>query len=162
MVRVSIYVQYGPHVYMLEASSADDICRWMGYSKAGSIRGTTLHVLGVSASAIKMTPFEIIKERSTRMLVALECLKAGQKACTADKDGNIGTGNKGKNNFGDYNNGNNNIGVPATLSNRITASTNISQPSALLTAPKPSTTIPTTQPSTTIPTTQPSTNLTAS
>ncbi|KAL6770918.1 hypothetical protein ACKKBF_B40710 [Auxenochlorella protothecoides x Auxenochlorella symbiontica] len=85
----------------------------MGYSKAGSIRGTTLHVLGVSASAIKMTPFEIIKERSTRILVALECLKAGQKACTADKDGNIGTGNKGKNNFGDYNNGNNNIGVQA-------------------------------------------------
>ncbi|KAL6777910.1 hypothetical protein ACKKBG_A16190 [Auxenochlorella protothecoides x Auxenochlorella symbiontica] len=101
---------YGPHVYLLEASSADDICRRMGYAKAGSFRETTLHILGVSASAIKMTPFEVIKERSTRILVALECLKAGQKACTADKDGNIGTRDKGKNNFGNFNEGNNNIG----------------------------------------------------
>ncbi|KAL6766646.1 hypothetical protein ACKKBG_A36830 [Auxenochlorella protothecoides x Auxenochlorella symbiontica] len=103
-------VIYGPHVYMLEASSANDICRWMGYAKAGSFRETTLHVLGVSASAIKMSPFQVIKERSTRILVAVECLKAGQKACTADTEGNIGTGNKGKNNFGNYNEGNNNIG----------------------------------------------------
>ncbi|RMZ53360.1 hypothetical protein APUTEX25_004848, partial [Auxenochlorella protothecoides] len=34
----------------------------------------------------------------------------GQKACTADSDGNIGAGNKGKNNFGTKNDGNNNIG----------------------------------------------------
>ncbi|KFM29364.1 hypothetical protein F751_5802, partial [Auxenochlorella protothecoides] len=84
--------------------------RWMGYSKAGFVRESTLHTLGVSASAIRMTPFEVIKERSTRILVALECLKARQKACTADKDANIGNGNKGKNNFGDNNVGNNNIG----------------------------------------------------
>ncbi|RMZ54114.1 hypothetical protein APUTEX25_002691, partial [Auxenochlorella protothecoides] len=72
---------------MLDVSSADAIC-----------------------SAIKMTPFEIIKGRSTRILLSVECLKTGQMACIADKNGNIGTGNKGKNNFGDYNDGNNNIG----------------------------------------------------
>lgn len=57
-----------------------------------------------------MKPFEINKDRSARILVAVECLKAGQKACTMDKDGNIGNGNKGKNNFGDYNIGDWNIG----------------------------------------------------
>ncbi|KAL6781236.1 hypothetical protein ACKKBG_A10330 [Auxenochlorella protothecoides x Auxenochlorella symbiontica] len=109
---------------MLEVSSAYDICRWMGYAKAGSFRETTLHVLGVSASAIKLRPFEVITARSTKILVAVECLKAGQKACTADKNGNIGTGNKGKNNFGNNNVGNNNIGAPATPSRWITSSTN--------------------------------------
>lgn len=93
--------------------------RRMGHAKAGSFRETTLHTLGVSASAIKMTPFEVIKERSTRILVAVECLTAGQKACTADKDGNIGTGNKGKNNFGNYNEGNNNIGEQARESDGV-------------------------------------------
>lgn len=82
----------------------------MGYAKAGSVRETTLHVLGLSVGAIKMSPFEVINERSTKIMVSVECLKAGQKACTADKNGNIGTGNKGNNNFGDYNDGNNNIG----------------------------------------------------
>ncbi|KFM29270.1 Pyruvate kinase isozyme G, chloroplastic [Auxenochlorella protothecoides] len=95
---------------MLEVSSADTLCRWMGYAKAGSVRETTLHVLGLSVGAIKMSPFEVINERSTKIMVSVECLKAGQKACTADKNGNIGTGNKGNNNFGDYNDGNNNIG----------------------------------------------------
>ncbi|KAL6780024.1 hypothetical protein ACKKBG_A14700 [Auxenochlorella protothecoides x Auxenochlorella symbiontica] len=103
-------VRYGPHVYMLETQSADDICRWMGYSKSGAIKETTLHILGLPVSAITMKPFEINKDRSARILVAVECLKAGQKACTMDKDGNIGTGNKGKNNFGDYNIGDWNIG----------------------------------------------------
>ncbi|KAL6771045.1 hypothetical protein ACKKBF_B40755 [Auxenochlorella protothecoides x Auxenochlorella symbiontica] len=104
-------VTYGPHVYMLEVSSADNICRSQGYSKAGSVKASTLNDLGISVSAIKLSPFEIIKNRSTRILVAVECLRAGQKACTADKDGNIGTGNKGKNNFGDKNVGDNNIGI---------------------------------------------------
>ncbi|KFM25695.1 hypothetical protein F751_2537, partial [Auxenochlorella protothecoides] len=63
--------------------------RSQGYSKAGSVKTTTLNDLGISVSAIKLSPFEIIKNRSTRILVAVKCLKAGQKACTADKDGNI-------------------------------------------------------------------------
>ncbi|KAL6780841.1 hypothetical protein ACKKBG_A08665 [Auxenochlorella protothecoides x Auxenochlorella symbiontica] len=103
-------VTYGPHVYMLEVSSADDICRWMGYSKSGSIRESNLYILGLPVNALNMSSFEISKDWSTRILVAVECLKAGQKACTADKDGNIGTGNKGKYNFGDNNEGNWNIG----------------------------------------------------
>lgn len=82
----------------------------MGYSKSGYIKETSLDILGLSVSAISMEPFEINKDRSTRILLAVECLKAGQKACPADKDGNIGTGNKGKNNFGDYNVGDWNIG----------------------------------------------------
>lgn len=56
-----------------------------------------------------MSPFEVITARSTTIIVAVECLKAGQKACAADRDGNIGTGNKGKYNFGD-NVGDSNIG----------------------------------------------------
>lgn len=57
-----------------------------------------------------MSPFSVIEARSTEIIVGVECLKAGQKACVADKDGNIGTGNRGKNNFGDYNVGYDNIG----------------------------------------------------
>ncbi|KAL6776019.1 hypothetical protein ACKKBG_A19470 [Auxenochlorella protothecoides x Auxenochlorella symbiontica] len=71
---------YGSHVYMLELNSADTFCKSQGFSKAGSVRKTNLDILGLP------------------------------KSCTADKNGNIGTGNKGKNNFGDYNDGNNNIG----------------------------------------------------
>ncbi|KAL6779299.1 hypothetical protein ACKKBG_A10325 [Auxenochlorella protothecoides x Auxenochlorella symbiontica] len=62
-----------------------------------------------------MSPFEVIKVRSTKIIVSVECLKAGQKACTGDKNGNIGTGNKGKHNFGHNNEGNINIGVPTDL-----------------------------------------------
>ncbi|KAL6770390.1 hypothetical protein ACKKBF_B40545 [Auxenochlorella protothecoides x Auxenochlorella symbiontica] len=101
---------YGPHVYMLELNSADALCKSQGYSKAGAVRKTTLHALGLSVSAIKLRPFEVIKVRSTDIIVSVECLKVGQKACTADKNGNIGTGNQGKNNFGDYNDGDSNIG----------------------------------------------------
>lgn len=84
--------------------------RWMGYSKSGSIRDTNLYILGLPVNAINMSSREISKDWSTRILVAVECLKAGQEACNADKDGNIGTGNKGKYNFGDNNEGDWNIG----------------------------------------------------
>lgn len=82
----------------------------MGNGKANFVRETALHGPGVSASAIKMTLFEIIKGRSTRILLSVEWLKTEQMACIADKDSTIGTGNAGKNNFGDKNVGNNNSG----------------------------------------------------
>ncbi|KAL6767021.1 hypothetical protein ACKKBG_A38255 [Auxenochlorella protothecoides x Auxenochlorella symbiontica] len=118
---------YGPHVYMLELNSADNLCKSQGYSKAGSVRTTTLNSLGLSVSAIRMSPFEVIKARSTKILVAVECLKTGQKACAADKKGNIGTGNTGKNNFGDYNDGDNNIGVSLSPSKEHVSSSTISE-----------------------------------
>ncbi|KAL6783814.1 hypothetical protein ACKKBG_A03620 [Auxenochlorella protothecoides x Auxenochlorella symbiontica] len=101
---------YGPHVYVLELNSADDLCRLQGYSKAGSVRKSTLHAMGISVSAIRMSPFKVLEARSTEVIVSVECLRTGQKACTADKNGNIGTGNHGNNNFGDYNDGDSNIG----------------------------------------------------
>ncbi|KAL6778919.1 hypothetical protein ACKKBF_B19470 [Auxenochlorella protothecoides x Auxenochlorella symbiontica] len=102
--------RYGPQVYMLELNSADTFCKSQGFSKAGSVRKTNLDILGLPVSAVRMSPFKVIKARSTDIIVSVECLKTVQKACTADKNGNIGTGNKGKNNFGDYNDGDNNIG----------------------------------------------------
>lgn len=66
--------------------------------------------MGLPVSALSMNPLKVIKARSTDIIVSVECLNTGQKACTADKDGNIGTGNQGRNNFGDYNVGDNNIG----------------------------------------------------
>ncbi|KFM29297.1 hypothetical protein F751_5735 [Auxenochlorella protothecoides] len=75
------------------------VSRHKGFSKSGSIRTSTLHTMGLSMSAIRVSTLEIMTPRSTEILVAVECLKAGQKACTADSNGNIGSDNKGRNNF---------------------------------------------------------------
>ncbi|KFM23368.1 hypothetical protein F751_1064 [Auxenochlorella protothecoides] len=64
-------------------------------------------------STIRVSNFAILSDRSTEILTAVECLKPGQKACSADSDGNIGSGNRGKNNFGTNNIGNSNIGYYA-------------------------------------------------
>ncbi len=77
--------------------------RHKGFSKSGSIRTSTLNIMGLSMSAIRMSNLEILKRRSTEVLTTVECLKPGQKACLADSDGNIGSGNRGKNNFGTNN-----------------------------------------------------------
>ncbi|KAL6780848.1 hypothetical protein ACKKBG_A08695 [Auxenochlorella protothecoides x Auxenochlorella symbiontica] len=102
----------GAHVYLTTVDSADTICRQNGFSKAGSIRTSTLSIMGLSVSAVRLQSLEIVTPLSTEILVAVECLKAGQKACAADSDGNIGSDNKGKNNFGTKNNGDDNIEVP--------------------------------------------------
>ena len=60
--------------------------------------------------AIRVRNLEILKSGATVVLTAVECLTPGKKACTADVNGNIGSGNKGKHNFGTKNVGNNNIG----------------------------------------------------
>ncbi|KAL6771503.1 hypothetical protein ACKKBG_A26640 [Auxenochlorella protothecoides x Auxenochlorella symbiontica] len=86
-------------------------CRELGYSKQGAIRTATLQNLGLSVGAINLTPFATVKACSTEILVGVECLKPGQTACTADANGNIGTGNKGKDNFGSNNVGDHNIGT---------------------------------------------------
>ncbi|RMZ53058.1 hypothetical protein APUTEX25_001177 [Auxenochlorella protothecoides] len=83
--------------------------RHKGFSKSGSIRTSTLHTMGLSMSAIRVSTLEIMTPRSTEILVAVECLKAGQKACTADSNGNIGSDNKGRNNFCTKNIGDDNI-----------------------------------------------------
>ncbi|KAL6776975.1 hypothetical protein ACKKBF_B40395 [Auxenochlorella protothecoides x Auxenochlorella symbiontica] len=100
----------GAHLYLTTGDSADAVCKHMGFSKAGSVRTSTLDIMGLSLSAVRLTPLGIVTPRSTKILVAVECLKPGQKACTADSNGNIGSGNKGKNNFGTENVGNDNIG----------------------------------------------------
>ncbi|KAL6774569.1 hypothetical protein ACKKBG_A25510 [Auxenochlorella protothecoides x Auxenochlorella symbiontica] len=100
----------GTHVYLMTVDDADAICMYKGFSKAGSVRTSTLNIMELSVSAIRLKPLEIVTPRSTEILVAVECLKAGQKACTADSSGNIGSGNKGKNNFGTKNIGDDNIG----------------------------------------------------
>ncbi|KAL6766732.1 hypothetical protein ACKKBG_A37130 [Auxenochlorella protothecoides x Auxenochlorella symbiontica] len=100
----------GAHVYLTTVDSADAICKHNGFSKSGSIRTSTLNIMGLSMSAVRVSTLDIVTPRSTEILVAVECLKAGQKACTADSSGNIGSGNKGKNNFGTGNVGDDNIG----------------------------------------------------
>lgn len=87
--------------------------RAKGLSKAGSLRDTTLNTLGLAVDAINAGTLKVKTARSTKIIVAVECVKNGQKACTADKDGNIGTGNRGKDNYGGKNTGNNNIGKEA-------------------------------------------------
>ncbi|RMZ54856.1 hypothetical protein APUTEX25_000373, partial [Auxenochlorella protothecoides] len=69
-------------------------------------------------SAVRISPTELVTPRSTKVIVAVECLKPGQTACTADSNGNIGSGNRGKRNFGTNNVGDDNIG------NRNTGSSN--------------------------------------
>lgn len=66
--------------------------------------------MGVSMSAVRLSSLSILSSRSTEMIVAVECLTAGQTACTADTNGNIGTSNKGKRNFGTRNTGDDNVG----------------------------------------------------
>ncbi|KAL6770758.1 hypothetical protein ACKKBF_B40670 [Auxenochlorella protothecoides x Auxenochlorella symbiontica] len=100
----------GASVYLTTVDSADAICKHNGFSKAGSIRTSTLHIMGLSMSAIRVSNLEILSARSTLILTAVECLKPGQKACLADSNGNIGSDNKGKNNFGTKNTGSDNIG----------------------------------------------------
>uniref|UniRef100_A0A1D2A6A4 Uncharacterized protein n=1 Tax=Auxenochlorella protothecoides TaxID=3075 RepID=A0A1D2A6A4_AUXPR len=81
-----------------------------GFSKAGPARTSTLHVMGLSMSAVRVSTLQILRPRSTKIIVAVECLKAGQKACSADKDGSVGYHNKGRNNFGTMNDGDDSIG----------------------------------------------------
>ncbi|KAL6770200.1 hypothetical protein ACKKBG_A33985 [Auxenochlorella protothecoides x Auxenochlorella symbiontica] len=100
----------GPHVYLMTVDNVDAICKHESFAKAGSIRTSTLHIMGLSMSAIRVSNLEILSARSTVILAAVECLKPGQKACLADSNGNIGSGNKGKNNFGTKNVGNDIIG----------------------------------------------------
>ncbi|KAL6776973.1 hypothetical protein ACKKBF_B40390 [Auxenochlorella protothecoides x Auxenochlorella symbiontica] len=84
--------------------------RHEGFSKAGSVRTSTLDAIGLSMTAIRVSTLEILESRSTNILLAVECLKMGQKTCAADSNENIGSGKKGKNNFGTSNIGNENIG----------------------------------------------------
>ncbi|KAL6777141.1 hypothetical protein ACKKBF_B40455 [Auxenochlorella protothecoides x Auxenochlorella symbiontica] len=94
-------VTYKTHVYMLEFNSADAFCESQGYSKAGSVRNTTLDALDLPVSAVQMRPFKVLEARSTDIIVSVECLKTGQTACAADKGGNTGAGKQGKNRFED-------------------------------------------------------------
>ncbi|KAL6776071.1 hypothetical protein ACKKBG_A19695 [Auxenochlorella protothecoides x Auxenochlorella symbiontica] len=100
----------GAHLYLTTVDSADATCKHKGFSKAGSVRTSTLSAVGLSMPAIRVRNLEILKSGATLVLTAVECLKPGQKACTADSNGNIGSGNKGKNNFGTKNVGDDNIG----------------------------------------------------
>ncbi|KAL6780845.1 hypothetical protein ACKKBG_A08685 [Auxenochlorella protothecoides x Auxenochlorella symbiontica] len=59
--------------------------------------------MGISVSAIRVSNLDIMTPRFTEILVAVAYLKAGQKVCTTDDSGNIGSGNKGKTNFGTKN-----------------------------------------------------------
>lgn len=67
--------------------------------------------MGLSVSALRLGTLETLEVRSTRIIVAVECLKSGQKPCTSDRTGNTGSGNEGQNNFGTNNVGDNNIGA---------------------------------------------------
>ncbi|KAL6781093.1 hypothetical protein ACKKBG_A09785 [Auxenochlorella protothecoides x Auxenochlorella symbiontica] len=100
----------GTRVYFLTKDSAEKFCRTKGFSKSGGLRTTTLDTMGVSMSAVRLNSLNILSTRSTEMIVAVECLTAGQTACTADANGNIGTSNKGKRNFGTRNTGDDNVG----------------------------------------------------
>ncbi|KAL6770125.1 hypothetical protein ACKKBG_A33700 [Auxenochlorella protothecoides x Auxenochlorella symbiontica] len=108
----------GSHVEFLTDDSATAYCKRQGFSKAGSVRTSTLNILGLSMDAVRMSTAELVTPRSTKVIVAVECLKPGQTACTADSSGNIGSGNRGKRNFGTNNVGDDNIG------NRNTGSSN--------------------------------------
>ncbi|KAL6771368.1 hypothetical protein ACKKBG_A26090 [Auxenochlorella protothecoides x Auxenochlorella symbiontica] len=108
--KIAPLVSLGPRVHFVSEDSADAVCKHEGFSKAGTVRTTTLHIMGLSMSAVRVSTLEILTPSSTKMIVNVECLKEGQKPCTADSDGNIGSGNKGKNNLGTKNVGNYNIG----------------------------------------------------
>ncbi|KAL6768012.1 hypothetical protein ACKKBF_B40945 [Auxenochlorella protothecoides x Auxenochlorella symbiontica] len=100
----------GPHVHFVTEDSADAVCMHEGFSEAGSARTSTLHVMGLSMSAVRVSTLQILRPRSTKIIVAVECLKVEQKACSADKDGSVGYHNKGRNNFGTMNDGDDSIG----------------------------------------------------
>ncbi|KAL6776856.1 hypothetical protein ACKKBF_B03760 [Auxenochlorella protothecoides x Auxenochlorella symbiontica] len=118
---------------------ADAVCMHEGFSKAGSARTSTLHVMGLSMSAVRVSTLQILRPRSTKVIVAVECLKAGQKACSADKDGSIGYHNQGRNNFGTMNDGDDNIGNLQTCPPRNPHPTlkDISSPALRPEAPSP-------------------------
>ncbi|KFM28145.1 hypothetical protein F751_0960 [Auxenochlorella protothecoides] len=59
--------------------------------------------------ALHLWPQRVERSGSTAILLAVECLKPGQHACTADDAGNVGFNNKGSNNFGNGNIGSGNI-----------------------------------------------------
>ncbi|KAL6768014.1 hypothetical protein ACKKBF_B40945 [Auxenochlorella protothecoides x Auxenochlorella symbiontica] len=96
--------------HSVHAPPASLVCRHEGFSEAGSARTSTLHVMGLSMSAVRVSTLQILRPRSTKIIVAVECLKVEQKACSADKDGSVGYHNKGRNNFGTMNDGDDSIG----------------------------------------------------
>lgn len=67
--------------------------------------------LGLSLKAVSLANSEICSAATCQVLVGLECLPRGQKACTADSLGNIGRSNIGWENFGVGNVGYKNIGT---------------------------------------------------
>ncbi|KAL6781094.1 hypothetical protein ACKKBG_A09795 [Auxenochlorella protothecoides x Auxenochlorella symbiontica] len=102
-------VLLGKDVYFVTSDSATGYCRLRGFSKAGGVRTTTLQALGLSMHALHLWPQRVERSGSTAILLAVECLKPGQHACTADDAGNVGFNNKGSNNFGNGNIGSGNI-----------------------------------------------------
>ncbi|KAL6771046.1 hypothetical protein ACKKBF_B40760 [Auxenochlorella protothecoides x Auxenochlorella symbiontica] len=122
----------GAKVEFLTEDSATAYCKRQGFSKAGSVRTSTLHILGLPMEAVRMSTAELVTPRSTKVIVAVECLKPGQTACKADSSGNIGSGNRGKRNFGTNNVGDDNIEVVAATgpSQATTASSQAVSPSS--------------------------------
>lgn len=70
-----------------------------------------LSKLGLSLKAVSLANSQMCSAPTCQILVGLECLPKGQKACTADSLGNIGRSNIGWGNFGVNNVGYKNIGT---------------------------------------------------
>ncbi|KFM23898.1 hypothetical protein F751_6866 [Auxenochlorella protothecoides] len=92
-----------------------------GFIGAGSVRTSSLTATGLSVGVVRLGLLEVDSSPDAEVLVAVECLSAGQSACVADEDGNIGAGNQGRRNFGRNNQGDDNI--VATFTHHIAAST---------------------------------------
>ncbi|KAL6781412.1 hypothetical protein ACKKBG_A11055 [Auxenochlorella protothecoides x Auxenochlorella symbiontica] len=87
------------------------INRMEGFTGAGSVRTSSLTATGLSVGVVRLGLLEVDSSPDAEVLVAVECLSAGQSACVADEDGNIGAGNQGRRNFGRNNQGDDNIGL---------------------------------------------------
>lgn len=86
-----------------------------GFSAAGTVKAASVQTIGTQLSVITLSNFQKCTTGSCAALIAVECVPKGQKACTADAQGNIGSGNTGKANIGNNNNGHHNIGEWARI-----------------------------------------------
>lgn len=94
-----------PHLYL----------SMKGFSAAGTVKGASVQTIGTQMSVINLSSYQKCTTASCPALLAVECVPKGQKACTADAQGNIGNGNNGKANLGNNNTGHHNIGELALI-----------------------------------------------
>jgi hypothetical protein len=96
----------------VSSTSSTAYCKKKGFYTAGAIRTRALGAFGFKGRvAFNLGTNKTCAAAVCGTLIGVECIRAGAQRCVADRNGNIGRANVGKDNFGTRNRGRGNIGT---------------------------------------------------